>query len=90
MTEVASQTPEEVGDGLVECRQVPTDVCIAVATSMIEGPQPDYASEIEKVLVTCETLPPCGWDRGRSGGKVMILYTNGWAWSQDWTPLGGV
>lgn len=76
---------------LIECRQVPEDVCFEYAISMIRGPQPDYAigAGIERVLVTCERLPPCGADRRDSGGKIMILYSNGWAWTQDWAVMSG-
>jgi len=74
---------------LIECRQVPEDVCFEYAIAMIRGPQPEYAAGIERVLVTCERLPPCGADRQDSGGKIMILYTNGWAWTQDWAVMSG-
>ena len=90
ITLAASGAPQDIGD-LVECRQVPEDVCVQAATGVLEGPQPDYArgARVEAVLVTCESLPPCATDRTDSGGKVIILYTNGWAWTQDWAPGGG-
>jgi len=84
-SEAASDDPED----LIECRQVPEDLCVQVAMSVAQGPQPDYAAQIERILVTCEVLPPCAWDRGDSGGHVVILYVNGWAWSQDWAPQSG-
>jgi hypothetical protein len=76
---------------LIECRRVPEDLCLRVAIGMMQGAQPDYAlgATIERVLVTCEQLPPCGANRPNSGGKVIILYTNGWARSQDWAPGAG-
>jgi hypothetical protein len=81
----------ELGD-LVECREVPEDLCFEYAINMMRGPQPEYAegAGIERVLVTCERLPPCGADRQDSGGTIMILYTNGWAWSQDWAVGSGL
>jgi hypothetical protein len=77
---------------MIECRQVPEAMCLDYALSMVRGPQPDYAegAGIERVIVTCERLPPCAPDRRDSGGNIIILYTNGWAWSQDWAVMAGV
>jgi hypothetical protein len=88
----ATETPSpDITDptALIDCRQVPRELCIDYAREMIRGPQPEYAGEIQRVLVTCERLPPCGPDRPDSGGKIMILYTNGWAWTQDWVLSSG-
>jgi len=77
---------------LIECRQVPEQLCFDFALDMMRGPQPQYAEgiAIERVLVTCEAFPPCGADQDGSGGKVMILYANGWAWTQDWAIGSGI
>jgi len=77
---------------LIECRQVPEQICFDLALDMMRGPQPQYAEgiAIERVLVTCEAFPPCGADQDGSGGKVMILYANGWAWTQDWAIGSGI
>jgi hypothetical protein len=55
----------------------------------MQGAQPDYAGAIERVIVTCERMPPCAADRPDSGGKIIILYANGWAWTQDWAVMSG-
>lgn len=71
---------------LVVCRQVAEDLCFGYARSMIQGPQPEYAQAtgIERVIVTCERFPPCTADRADAGGRITLLYTNRWAWTQDW------
>lgn len=77
---------------LIECRQVPRDLCVQHALIVIEGPHPDYAdgAEIERVIVTCEVLWPCAADKRDSGGRIMILYSNGWALTQDWAIGAGI
>lgn len=71
---------------------MPEDLCVRSAMNMMRGPQPDYAAGagIERVIVTCEVLPPCGADQLGSGGRIVILYTNGWAWTQDWAVGSGI
>ena len=76
----------------VECRRVPEDLCFDLAIGMAQGPRPEYAegAGIERVIVTCEVDPPCGVGRLEAGGNIVILYTNGWAWTQRWSLGAGI
>lgn len=75
---------------LVQCEDVPRDLCLEYASGAMTGPQPSGAGAIQRVVVTCDLRPPCERDRSGSGGKIRILYSDGSSWTQDWEVDAGL
>jgi hypothetical protein len=80
---------DAAGDPLIQCHEVPEELCREYANEAISGPQPSGAGEIVRVTVTCELNPPCSADRLDSGGEVVVTYDDGTTWVQDWAVGSG-
>lgn len=86
----AGESPAASSGEVLECVDVPLDICRDYGESAAEGPQPSGFGEVQRIVVTCTVRPPCSRDRSGSGGSVQLVDESGESWSQDWEVDSGI